>query len=36
MNAAYDNGDGIHPNTAGNTVIYNAIASYIAAQGLVP
>lgn len=34
MNATYDSGDGIHPNDAGHTVIYNAIASYITAQGL--
>lgn len=34
MNATYDSGDGIHPNTAGNLVIYNAAQAYITAQGL--
>lgn len=34
MNATYDSGDGIHPNTAGNLVIYNAVQAYITAQGL--
>ncbi|HEX5183572.1 MAG TPA: SGNH/GDSL hydrolase family protein [Allosphingosinicella sp.] len=34
MNATYDSGDGIHPNDAGHSVIYNLIAAYIVAQGL--
>jgi lysophospholipase L1-like esterase len=34
MNATYDSGDGIHPNTAGNLAIYNAIMTFIQANGL--
>jgi acyl-CoA thioesterase-1 len=32
--AAYDSGDGLHPNTAGNLAIANIIRAYITAEGL--
>lgn len=34
MNATYNSGDGVHPNTAGNLAIYNAIMTFIQANGL--
>lgn len=34
MDAAYDSGDGIHPNSAGNVVIYDAIMSFITANNI--
>lgn len=34
MNATYDSGDGIHPNTAGNLAIYNAIMTFIQTNGI--
>lgn len=33
LNASYDNGDGIHINTAGNTVVYNQLRTYYANLG---
>lgn len=34
LNASYGSGDGIHWNSAGNGVVYDAVTAYIAAQGL--